>query len=171
MIPRCIHHQGVDLNWVQKICWCKIHHVVTIKVFCKSVLMVVQNTRCRLPGVFTTGELRLPGAFITGDSFVPLRSQFTDFKAHRTVYHSNYRLQVLLKLPRIMWFMFLKNCLTLGVLIDSPVYSSPGSQFWRQITLRIFLKKTKLFLGMPTGTKKSLLLTKTRDKNLITLSL
>jgi hypothetical protein len=114
MIPRCIHHQGVDLNWVQKICWCKIHHVVTRKVFCKSVLMVIQNTRSRLPGVFTTGESRLPGAFITGDSFVPLRSQFTDFKAHRTVYHSNYRLQVLLKLPRIMWFMFLKNCLTLG---------------------------------------------------------
>ncbi len=36
--------------------------------------------------------------------------------------------------------MFQNNCLTQGILIDSPMYSSPGSHFQIRITPRIFKK-------------------------------
>ncbi len=44
-----------------------------------------------------------------------------------------------------------KNCLTSGILIDSPVYSSPGSQLQIRITPQIFEKIRNRFWACPLG--------------------
>jgi hypothetical protein len=134
LTPRCIHHPGANLNWLTKkpagakytkesrLPW---HYYtgesslpglfVTRKFSCYPVLMLVPNTPRRwLHGVFTTGV-----------SFWTQGSRFTDW----------CRL-----LQRLTDMLLMLNCLTQRILVDSPVYSSPGSQLRIRVTSWIFEK-------------------------------
>jgi hypothetical protein len=66
----------------------------------------------------------------------------------------------------------LKNCLTQGILINSLVYLSLGSQLCMNTNSSMNIQKnSKLLLDVPVGTRRSYLLKKTETKNLVTLSL
>jgi hypothetical protein len=63
---------------------------VTIKFFCKPVLMLVPSTpRSRL-----SGDSRLPGVFVTGESFWTPGNRFTDFKEHTTIFKGTIILKI-----------------------------------------------------------------------------
>ncbi len=104
------HYYYIEESWLPGL-------FVTIKLFCKPVLMLVPNTpRSRLPGVFITGESRLhdvfttgesrlpdvfttresrlPSVFITGVSFRTLGSRFTYFKEHITIFKGTIILKI-----------------------------------------------------------------------------
>jgi hypothetical protein len=104
----------------------KIHQCIH---YWGSQLQVVKIPKC-----IYHWESGLPGVFITKESFWMRRSHITDFQEHTTIFkgsvilNTNCRFLMFEKLPNLV------------ILIDSPVYSSPGNQLWIQITPWIFLK-------------------------------
>jgi hypothetical protein len=117
----------------------------------------------RLPGVFTTGELRLTGVFTTGELFWTPGSHFTDFKEHITIFKGS----VILKID-VGYFNSLGTCdLCLQKLPkrrDSnrlPGVFITGESITNTNNSTNILKKSKLFLGLPIGTRRSCLIKKT----------
>ncbi len=82
---------------------------------------VYTTEKSRLPSVFTTGESRLPCVSINGELFWTPGSCSTDFEEHSTSFTETS----ILKKLTVGYFSYLgkcdlKNCLTQGIIIDSP---------------------------------------------------
>jgi hypothetical protein len=148
--------------------------------------MLVQSTlRSRLPGVLITGESRStvyssPGSrdsLVYSSPGIVLDTEESFYQFLRSI-TTNFEESIILQKSTVGYFNSLgnvtcvfKNCPTQVILIDSPVYSSPGRRLQKLITSGIF-EKIRNCLVMPIGTKRSCLMEKKLEtKNVVTLFL